>query len=162
MMLSFRMAIRSISSNKMRAMLTMLGIIIGVMALVVLVSLVSGATTSVTDTISGLGSNLLTVTIEDDKGMPVSMDTLKEWAESLGLLAPYISDSLTGSAKGESGTFTVYGTPPDYYEIQGLQLVKGRFLKQSDLNNQTYVCIINETAAEELIGYVDCVDRPFL
>ena len=162
MMLSFRMAIRSISSNKMRAMLTMLGIIIGVMALVVLVSLVSGATTSVTDTISGLGSNLLTVTIEDDKGMPVSMDTLKEWAESeesLGLLAPYISDSLTGSAKGESGTFTVYGTTPDYYEIQGLQLVMGRFLKQSDLNNQTYACIINETAAEELIGYVDCVGQ---
>ena len=162
MMLSFRMAIRSISSNKMRAMLTMLGIIIGVMALVVLVSLVSGATASVTDTISGLGNNLLTVTIEDDKGMPVSMETLEDWAESedaLGLLAPYVSDSLTGSAKGESGTFTVYGTTPDYYEIQGLQLAMGRFLKQSDMDNQTYACIINETAAEELIGYVDCVGQ---
>ena len=162
MMLSFRMAIRSISSNKMRAMLTMLGIIIGVMALVVLVSLVSGATASVTDTISGLGNNLLTVTIEDDKGMPVSMETQEDWAESedaLGLLAPYVSDSLTGSAKGESGTFTVYGTTPDYYEIQGLQLAMGRFLKQSDMDNQTYACIINETAAEELIGYVDCVGQ---
>ncbi len=162
MMLSFRMAIRSISSNKMRAMLTMLGIIIGVMALVVLVSLVSGATTSVTDTISGLGSNLLTVTIEDDKGQPISMETLDTWAESeeaFGLLAPYASDSLTGSAKGESGTFTVYGTTPDYYEIQGLQLAMGRFLKQSDMENQTYACIINETAAEELIGYVDCVGQ---
>ena len=162
MMLSFRMAIRSISANKMRAMLTMLGIIIGVMALVVLVSLVSGATTSVTDTISGLGSNLLTVTIEDDKGQPISMETLEDWAQSeeaFGLLAPYVSDSLTGSAKGESGTFTVYGTTPDYYEIQGLQLVMGRFLKRSDMENQTYACIINETAAEELIGYVDCVGQ---
>ena len=162
MMLSFKMAIRSISSNKMRAMLTMLGIIIGVMALVVLVSLVSGATTSVTDAISGLGSNLLTVTIEDDKGQPVSMETLESWAESeenLGLLAPYASNSLTGSVKGASGTFTVYGTTPDYYEIQGLQLAMGRFLKQSDMVNQTYACIINETAAEELIGYVDCVGQ---
>ena len=162
MMLSFRMAIRSISANKMRAMLTMLGIIIGVMALVVLVSLVSGATTSVTDAISGLGSNLLTVTIEDDKGQPISMETLDDWAESeeaFGLLAPYVSDSLTGSAKGESGTFTVYGTTPDYYEIQGLQLAMGRFLKQSDMENQTYTCVINETAAEELIGYVDCVGQ---
>ena len=162
MMLSFRMAIRSISANKMRAMLTMLGIIIGVMALVVLVSLVSGATTSVTDAISGLGSNLLTVTIEDDKGQPISMETLDDWAESeeaFGLLAPYVSDSLTGSAKGESGTFTVYGTTPDYYEIQGLQLAMGRFLKQSDMENQTYACVINETAAEELIGYVDCVGQ---
>ena len=162
MMLSFRMALRSIGANKMRAMLTMLGIIIGVMALVVLVSLVSGATTSVTDTISGLGSNLLTVTIEDDKGQPISMETLEQWAESeeaFGLLAPYSSDSLTGSAKGESGTFTVYGTTPYYYEIQGLQLATGRFLKQSDMENQTYACIINETAAEELIGYVDCVGQ---
>ena len=162
MMLSFRMALRSIGANKMRAMLTMLGIIIGVMALVVLVSLVSGATTSVTDTISGLGSNLLTVTIEDDKGKPISMETLEQWAESeeaFGLLAPYSSDSLTGSAKGESGTFTVYGTTPYYYEIQGLQLATGRFLKQSDMENQTYACIINETAAEELIGYVDCVGQ---
>ena len=162
MMLSFRMALRSIGANKMRAMLTMLGIIIGVMALVVLVSLVSGATTSVTDAISGLGSNLLTVTIEDDKGQPISMETLDDWAESeeaFGLLAPYVSDSLTGSAKGESGTFTVYGTTPDYYEIQGLQLAMGRFLKQSDMENQTYACVINETAAEELIGYVDCVGQ---
>lgn len=76
-MLSFKMAIRSIGSNKMRAILTMLGIIIGVMALVVLVSLVNGATSSVTDTISSLGSNLLTVTVSDDKGSPITMDTLK-------------------------------------------------------------------------------------
>jgi len=161
-MLSFKMAVRSISSNKLRAMLTMLGIIIGVMALVVLVSLVSGATTSVTDTISGLGSNLLTVTIEDDKGLPITMETLENWKETedtLGLLAPYSSDSLAGSARGESGTFTVYGTTPDYCDIQGLQLVMGRFLKQSDMENQTYACIINETAAEELIGYVDCVGQ---
>ena len=51
MIMSFKMALRSISSNKLRAVLTMLGIIIGVMALVVLVSLVNGATSSVTDAV---------------------------------------------------------------------------------------------------------------
>lgn len=161
-MLSLKMALRSIGSNKMRAMLTMLGIIIGVMALVVLVSLVNGATSSVTDTISSLGSSLLTVTIEDDKGRPVSMETIQEWMETedaLGLIAPYASDSLTGSASGESGTFTVYGTTPAYYDIQGLQLSMGRWLKTADLENNSYVCVINETAAEELIGYVDCVGQ---
>ena len=161
-MLSLKMALRSIGSNKMRAMLTMLGIIIGVMALVVLVSLVNGATSSVTDTISSLGSSLLTVTIEDDKGRPVSMETIQEWMEteeSLGLIAPYASDSLTGSAGGESGTFTVYGTTPAYYDIQGLQLSMGRWLKTADLENNSYICVINETAAEELIGYVDCVGQ---
>ena len=160
-MLSLKMALRSISSNKMRAMLTMLGIIIGVMALVVLVSLVSGATSSVTDAVSSLGSSLLTVTISDDKGNPVDLSTIEAWMEeeNLGLLAPEVSDSLTGSANGESGSLTVYGTTPAYYDIRGLQLAMGRWLKDTDVENHSYVCIINETAAEELIGYVDCVGQ---
>lgn len=160
-MLSLKMALRSISSSKMRAVLTMLGIIIGVMALVVLVSLVNGATNSITDSVSSLGNNLVNVTIEDDKAVPITIETLDQWSEeeNFGFLAPYTSDSLTGSANGESGNFTVYGTTPDYYEIQGLQLAMGRFLKESDMKNQTYACVINETAAEELIGYVDCVGQ---
>ena len=162
MMLSFKMALRSIGSNKMRAMLTMLGIIIGVMALVVLVSLVSGATSSVTDAVSGLGSSMLTVSIEDDKGAPVKLETLNEWSEdedTLGLIAPYATDSLTGMAKGESGSFTVYGTTPGYYEIQSLQLAMGRWLKNTDVENSSYVCVINDVAADEIIGYTDCVGQ---
>ena len=161
-MLSLKMALRSIGANKMRAVLTMLGIIIGVMALVVLVSLVNGATSSVTDTISSLGSSLLTVTIEDDKGQPIDAQTLEDWRqneEELGQIAPFVTDSVTGSANCESGTVTVYGTTPEYYDIQGLQLAMGRWLKASDLDNHTYVCVINETAAEELIGYTDCVGQ---
>ena len=164
-MLSFKMALRSIGANKMRAVLTMLGIIIGVMALVVLVSLVSGATSSVTDTISSLGSDLLTVTVSDDKGSPVTLDTLREWSKSepaLGLLAPVASDSVTGRANGTSRSLTVYGTTVDYYDIQGLQLAQGRWLKQSDMDNNTYACVLNETAAEKLIGYTDCVGQGIL
>ena len=161
-MMSFKMALRSIGSNKMRAMLTMLGIIIGVMALVVLVSLVSGATSSVTDAVSGLGSSLITVSVEDDKGAPIHTDDLNIWMEEedlLGLIAPYATDSLTGIAKGESGSFTVYGTTPAYYEIQNMQLAMGRWLKQTDVDNSSYVCVLNETAAEEIMGYVDCVGQ---
>ena len=159
MILSLKMALRSISSNKMRAALTMLGIIIGVMALVVLVSLVSGATSSVTDAVSSLGSSMLTVTIEDDKGYPVTLDTLTEWMgeEGIGLVAPQISDSFTVYGKESGGSMTVYGTTPVYYDIQGLQLAMGRWLKQTDEDNHSYVCVINETAATELIGYTDCV-----
>ena len=162
MTLSLKMALRSIGSNKLRAVLTMLGIIIGVMALVVLVSLVSGATSSVTDTISGLGSNLLTVTIEEDKGKPVDTETLETWLdeeEALGLIAPYISDTAQGSGSEGSGSVTLYGTTAEYYDIQGLQLSMGRWLKDADQENHSYVCVINETAAEELIGYTDCVGQ---
>ena len=161
MIISFKMALRSISSNKMRAALTMLGIIIGVMALVVLVSLVNGATSSVTDAVSGLGTSMLTVSISDDKGMPLDLDTVNGYMEEdgIGLVAPYISSSVTASGDEASGDVTVYGTTPAFYEVQGMQLAMGRFLKTSDVENHTYVCVINETAATELIGYVDCVDQ---
>lgn len=160
--LSLKMALRSISSNKMRAMLTMLGIIIGVIALVVLVSLVNGATSSVTNRISSLGSSLLTVTVSDDKGSPIRLETMEEWVKkeaTLGRMAPNTSDSLTASGKEGSGSVTVYGTTTDYYAIQGLQLSQGRWLKASDMTNATYACVINETSAEKLIGYTDCVGQ---
>ena len=161
MILSLKMALRSISSNKLRAALTMLGIIIGVMALVVLVSLVNGATSSVTDAVSGLGTSMLTVTVSDDKGLPLDLETVNGLMneDGIGLVAPYTSTSVTAYGEEESGEVTVYGTTPAFYEIQGMQLSMGRFLKTSDVENHTYVCVINETAATELIGYVDCVDQ---
>ena len=161
MIISFKMALRSISSNKLRAALTMLGIIIGVMALVVLVSLVNGATSSVTDAVSGLGTSMLTVSISDDKGMPLDLDTVNDYMDEdgVGLVAPYTSTSVTASGEEASGEVTVYGATPAFYDVQGMQLAMGRFLKTSDVENHTYVCVINETAATELIGYVDCVDQ---
>ncbi len=158
-MLSLKMALRSIGASKMRSILTMLGIIIGVMALVVLVSLVSGATDSVTSTISSLGSSQLTVTLEDDT---IDLDTLEQWESTesaLGQIAPYATDSAEGSGSEGSGSVTVYGTTESYYDIQNLQLSMGRWLKQSDLDNHTYVCVLNQTAAEELVGYTDCVGQ---
>ena len=161
-MQSIVMALRSIRSNKMRAVLTMLGIIIGVMALVVLVSLINGTTNSVTSAVADLGSSMITVTVSDDKGAPITLDTLAAWREEepvLGDMAPYQVDSFTGKCGKESDTVTVYGTTSAYYDIQGLQLSMGRFLKKTDVDNKSYVCVINETAAEELIGYTDCVGQ---
>ena len=160
-MLSFKMALRSISANKLRAALTMLGIIIGVVALVVLVSLVNGATGSVQETVAGLGTDTLTVTISDDKGLPVTLETVEEWmdADGIGLIAPVTSTEATASAEGESGTVTVYGTTQTYYDVRGLQLSMGRWLRTSDVSNNTYVCVIDENVATELFGYVDCVNQ---
>ena len=162
MITSFKMALRSISSNKMRAALTMLGIIIGVMALVVLVSLVNGATNSVTDAVSSLGSSMITVSVSDDKGQPVKLETLDEWMaeeEALGLMAPYQTASVVGRHHAEYNSVTLYGTTAHYYDIQGYQLSMGRWLKKTDNDNASYVCVLNEAAATELIGYEDCVGQ---
>ena len=161
MITSFKMAIRSISSSKLRAVLTMLGIIIGVMALVVLVSLVNGATDSVTSAVSDLGTSNITVSISDDKGAPMDLATLEKWmAEpAVGEMAALATTSGTGRGNGETVAMTVYGTTPGYYQVQGLQLYMGRWLLQPDLDNNSYVCVVNETAAEKLVGYTDCVGR---
>ena len=158
-MQSFVMALRSIGANKMRAVLTMLGIIIGVMALVVLVSLVSGARDSVTGAVSDLGTSLVTVTISDDKGKPIRLSNLDEWTKEpdIGLISARTSSTVVGKHDANYDSVTVYGTTPSYYEIQGLQLSLGRWLKSSDQKNATYVCVLNEAAADELIGYTDCV-----
>ena len=161
-MLSLRMALRSIGANKMRAVLTMLGIIIGVMALVVLVSLVSGATDSVTDAVAGLGNSLLTVSVQNDKGKPVRLEDLNGWMSSepvLGLIAPNITDAAMGKGSNGSGNVTVYGTTAAYYDIQAMQLSMGRWIKTADVENNSYVCVLNKTAAEELVGYVDCIGQ---
>ncbi|MCD8330001.1 MAG: ABC transporter permease [Lachnospiraceae bacterium] len=159
MIQSLKMALKSIAGNKMWAFLTMLGIIIGVVALVVLVSLVNGATSSVTDAVSDLGSSLLTVTVSDDKGSPIKLDTLTEWAaeDGIGEIAPSASTSATVRADSESDSITVYGTTPSYYNVEGLNLLLGRFLKTTDVDNNNYVCVINETTATDLIGYLDCL-----
>ena len=160
-MQSFVMALRSIGANKMRAILTMLGIIIGVMALVVLVSLVSGATDSVTTAVSDMGTSLVTVTISDDKGKPVRLSDLDEWTKEpdIGLISARSSSTVVGKHDANYDSVTVYGTTPSYYQIQGLQLSLGRWLKASDQKNAAYVCVLNEAAADELIGYTDCVGQ---
>ncbi|MCR5090541.1 MAG: ABC transporter permease [Oscillospiraceae bacterium] len=158
--MSLRMALRSISANKMRAMLTMLGIIIGVVSLVVLVSLVNGATSSVTDAVSSLGSDMITVTVSDDKGVPATLELLDEWTREnadVGLCAPASTASVTGKYGADSDSFTVYGTNALYDEIAGLALEQGRFLKSSDIQNHTRVCVISNSAAADLIGYTDCL-----
>ena len=156
---SLRMAVKSISGNKLRAFLTMLGIIIGVMALVILVSLVNGATSTVTDTISSLGTNLLTVTVSDDKGQPISLSDLAEFSETdgVGQTAAWQSESAVGKYGANAETVQLYGTTAAYYNIQGLSMLLGRYIKSADVENASNICVINENAAQELIGYSDCI-----
>ena len=159
MIQSVRMAVKSISGNKMRAFLTMLGIIIGVMALVILVSLVSGATGNVTDTISKLGSDQITVRISDDKGSPVTVGDLRTWMKeaAFGRIAPVATETVMAKYGTKTGSLTVYGTTAPYGDIQKLNVLVGRFLKTADEENVSFVCVINETAATELVGYADCL-----
>lgn len=156
---SVKMAWKSISSNKMRSLLTMLGIIIGVMSLVVLVSLVNGATSSVNDQISGIGSNLLTVNISDDKGNPLKLDDISGMMErkEIESAAPIAQKSVTARSAYSEETAVVYGTTGAYEKVNGDELFTGRFLKKTDIDNHTNVAVINAGLAIEVMGRMDVV-----
>ncbi len=154
-----KMAWKSIASNRMRSFLTMLGIIIGVVSLVVLVSLVSGATDSVTDSISSLGSDMLTVMVTDDKGSPMKLDDVADLAneEDFAGAAPVAQTSVTARSTYAEETATVYGTTADYYGIQGLELYQGRFIKGVDVENHSNVVVINAGLATDVMGRMNVV-----
>lgn len=156
---SMKMAWHAVVSNKLRSFLTMLGIIIGVVALIVLVSIANGATSSVTDQISSMGSSYLTVTITDDKGNPLRLKELSDFCEpeEVDEVAPVSWTSVTAKTSYSNGTMTLTGTTGSYVDIQGLELFSGRFLKQTDIDNNSYVVVITKDTATELLGRVDAV-----
>ena len=157
---SAKMAFKSVMGSKVRSFLTMLGIIIGVFALVVLVSLVDGATGYVTDTISSLGSSYITVSVLDDKGRPLHLEDLDEIMESgIGLAAPMAQTSVTGKNGRESGSVLLYGTTAAYQEVNSINVSYGTFLRQTDVDHHNYVCVINQTMADELMGGMDCLGK---
>ena len=156
---SMKMAWHAVASNKLRSFLTMLGIIIGVVALIVLVSIANGATSSVTDQISDMGSSYLTVTISDDKENPLRLKELSDFTrpDEVDGVAPASWTSVTAKTGNSSGTMTLTGTTGSYADIQGLELYGGRFLKQTDIDNNSYVVVITRDTATELLGRADAV-----
>ena len=156
---SVKMAWHAVTANKLRTFLTMLGIIIGVVALVVLVSIADSATTSVTDEISSMGSNYLSVTIQDDKENPLRLKDMSSFAEpeEVDAVAPVSTTSVTAKSGYTSDSMTLIGTTGSYSEIQGLETEYGRFIQNADLDNHTYIVILTHDTAIELLGRADVV-----
>ena len=154
---SVKMAWHAVTVNKLRTFLTMLGIIIGVVALIVLVSIADGATSSVTDEISGMGSSYLTVTISDDKENPLRLSDMSTFAEpdEIEAVAPVSRTSVTAKNGYTSETMTLIGTTGSYAQIQEMELAYGRFIMNADVENHTYVVVLTYDTAVELMGRAD-------
>lgn len=151
---SLKMAWNAIASNKMRAFLTMLGIIIGVTALVVMVSLVNGATGAVTSEISNLGNDMIIASVMDDKGDPLRIEDIEELEKDPALLELSALGQMSAKAKRreKEANVTVYGTLASYLKIQGLKVEYGRYIKTADVENRSDVCVLSYEAADKLFG----------
>lgn len=154
-----KLSLKTISQNKMRSFLTMLGIIIGVMAVVILVSITQGAASGITDSISNMGSQQITATISSDE-VSISAEaaeTLSTYPAISGV-APVISTSKMVKKNSNTGNYSVVGITSSYFTVQNIDIQRGRKIAGSDVEWKTKVCVIGTEVATDLFGTWDAVD----
>ncbi|MCD8012582.1 MAG: ABC transporter permease [Lachnospiraceae bacterium] len=155
-----KMAVAAVLANKLRSFLTMLGIIIGVMAVTLLISLVQGASGTVTDSLSSLGGDQLIVSVTSrSKRMLLSEVEAIAEEESIAQVSPTIDGSGTAKADGNSTSVSITGITEDYESVQGFDLLTGRNITQTDVDYRLSVCVIGYTVAEDLFGTTDVLDE---
>ena len=146
---TFRQALKNILSNKFRTFLTMLGIIIGVMAVMVIVGLGNGLTRSMKESVSSLGMNLLQVNILGYGTRTVEVDDFYAVVESRPDLFSGISPivSMTGTVKVGTKTYrrtSVSGVSESYFGMSGASIAQGRLLQYVDCTNYKKVCVVGD------------------
>ena len=154
-----KLSLKAIYNNKMRSFLTMLGIIIGVMAVVILVSITQGATSGITDSISDMGSQQITASITDDE-VSVSADSVETLSSypTIDSVAPIISTSKTVKKNSTTGNYSIVGITPSFFDVQDIEIQRGRKIAESDVEWNTKVCVIGTEVATDLFGTWDAVN----
>lgn len=153
-----RLGIGGILSNKLRSVLTMLGVILGVSAVIILVSLVEGSTQQVTERIQSMGSNLLSVNIRGRGNMGyLTYEDVAKWQDFQGVskVAPSINAVLQAKFSNKTKDVSIEGTSPDYHDVRNIYTVKGRGLNALDVEFREKVAVIGANVAKELFGDFD-------
>ena len=148
---TFRQAIQNVWSNKLRTFLTMLGIIIGVMAVIVIVGLGNGMTKSMRDSFSALGTNTLNVQVWGYGSRTASVDDLYAIADRhkdlLQAISPEVDFSGSGNLKIGTSTYrwvTINGVDENYTAMKNYQIAQGRGLQYMDIKDNKQVCIVGD------------------
>lgn len=162
----FGVALDSIMAHKLRATLTMLGIIIGVAAVLSTVGIGSGAAADITEQIESNGTNLLTVSAggsgRDSSSSTFTMADAELFADSTTFpdivdTAPQYSSSATLSYGSGEGTYQVVGTTANYATVTNVEVAEGQFLDAEQVTGNNSVVVLGATVAEDLFGTLDPV-----
>ncbi|MCM0081472.1 ABC transporter permease [Geomonas sp. Red32] len=169
---SFRIALRALRVNKMRALLTMLGIIIGIAAVIAMVAIGAGASKMISDQIASIGSNLLlvlpgsvtsggmrsgsgatqTLTYDDAKA-------IRSECPSVAQVAPTVRGSGQVVYGNQNWSTVITGVTPEMLVVRDWAVISGRNFTQSDVDGATKYCLIGQTVAENLFGDTDPVGK---
>lgn len=151
-----KMAVSSVRSNKMRSFLTMLGIIIGVMAVTLLVSLVQGATSAITDELSGLGgSNLSCMVTKNTPRIELDEVMALQEEKEIGLVSVYNTGKGSVTAAGNQEDVTIIGINQNYQVLNDMQVKDGRCLTEIESEYRLTNCVIGSGIATNLFGNKD-------
>jgi putative ABC transport system permease protein len=171
-LLSLKIALRALRTNKMRSFLTMLGIIIGIAAVIAMVAIGTGASKIISDQIASVGSNILlvlpgsrtsggmrlghgsspTLTYDDAKA-------IKAECPSVALAAPVVRGGAPVVYGNMNWSTSVMGITPEYLVARDWRVVEGRMFAQSDVDGAAKNCLIGRTVAENLFGAEDPVGK---
>ena len=167
---SLKAAIKALSANKMRSSLTILGVVIGVAAVVALMAIGSGATADITSSIEGIGSNVISVipgrmqggmSGESQAGVLYYEDysVLNEQLANVDMLAPIFQSTYTVSQNKDSISVSVYGSNENYLDVNAFELDYGRNLTANDGRTDARVAVIGSQTAEDLFGGLNPIGR---
>jgi len=149
-----RLALSRLRTHRLRAALTMLGVIIGVASVVALVGVGQGTTSNITSRLAGLGTNLLTISPTGGGGgtSTLTTDDVDAISKLPGIagVAPEISTNLTVSAGTKSTTTSIVGTTPAYPMVRAYDIWQGTFLTDPSLANDLRVAVLGATTATTL------------
>lgn len=166
------MAFTALYANKLRSLLTMLGIIIGVGAVIAMVSIGMGVRSNIQESIASLGSNMLIVSPgslnrDGPRGAAGSMQTLKyddaraiqSKIKNIDFVSPSVSGSYQVVNGNQNWNTSIQGVTPEYMDIKSLTVVSGSFITQDNMNRRDRVAVIGATAAENLFDGENPVGR---
>ncbi len=163
---AFIIALREIRRNLMRAFLTVLGVVIGVAAVITMVTLGTGATEMVKEQISKLGSNLIVLRPGQgwgSGGAPLfsEADVGEVGAQVPGIkaISPMASANAPAVYLENARNSEVQGVVPAYFPIGNWELAEGRFFDEQDVKEGSPVCVIGETIRKELFGSEDSIGK---
>jgi putative ABC transport system permease protein len=171
-----RIAWEGLSRNKLRSLLTMLGVIIGVSAVIIMVAVSAGTEATIKDQITSLGTNLLYISANmtaigpgrqvGGEGNMLTFEDVMALKETLTGITGIIAErSMSETVKAGNVTLdgvTVVGTMPDYPQVRGVYLGEGRFLTQKDDDNTAKVAVLGYSLAQDLFGEKDPISEKVL
>ncbi|MBI3998556.1 MAG: ABC transporter permease [Armatimonadetes bacterium] len=169
---SFRIAMRALAANPLRSLLTMLGVIIGVGAVVAMVAIGQGARQNVTERVQALGSNLLTVfagvaqfggVARGDAVQTLTLEDAdairREVPRVIGVSAEFSRGNQQVQFRGENYNTTVSGVTPEFQEVRNFKVERGQFFTEEDMRTRAKVALIGRTVQNRLFGEGDPIGQ---